>query len=170
MLLILRHAKSSWKASGLADHDRPLNKRGLRDAPRMGWLLREEDLLPDLILSSTALRARKTAEIVAEKSGYEGELEYRSDFYGAGPEAYLDVLSSLTDEYSRVMVVGHNPGLEDLLELLTGEIEKMPTAALAQVALPIQTWRELSDIEESSLEGELVNLWRPRDLGEARFG
>lgn len=169
MLLILRHAKSSWKVSGLADHERPLNKRGLQDAPRMGWLLREEDLLPDLILSSTAVRARKTAEIVAEKSGYEGELEYRSDFYGAGPEAYLGALSSLTDEYSRVMVVGHNPGLEELLELLTGEFEKMPTAALAQVVLPIQTWRELSDIEESSLEGELVNLWRPRDLSEAGF-
>lgn len=170
MLLILRHAKSSWKDSGLADHDRPLNKRGLRDAPRMGWLLREEDLLPDLILSSTALRARKTAEMVAEKSGYEGELEYRGDFYGAEPEIYLGALSSLTDEYSRVMVVGHNPGLEELLELLTGEFERIPTGALAQVVLPIHAWRELSDIEESSLEGELVNLWRPRDLSEASFG
>lgn len=170
MLLILRHAKSSWKFSGVSDHDRPLKKRGMRDAPRMGWLLREEDLLPDLILSSTATRARKTAELVAEKSGYEGELEYRSDFYGAGPEDYINALCSLTNEYTRVMVVGHNPGLEELLELLTGEAERLPTAALAQVALPIHTWRELSDIEESSLDGKLVNLWRPRDLGEASFG
>lgn len=170
MLLILRHAKSSWKDSKIADHDRPLNKRGLRDAPRMGWHLREEDLLPDLILSSTAFRARKTAEIVAEKSGYEGEVEFRSDFYAADPEAYIEALSSLTDEYTRVMVVGHNPGLEELLELLTGEPEKLPTGALAQVALPVQSWRELNDIEARSLEGELVNLWRPRDLSGAGFG
>ena len=76
LLLILRHAKSSWKDPDLDDHDRPLNKRGRRDAPRMGRLLRKEDLLPDLILSSTAVRARMTAEMVADASRYRGPLEF----------------------------------------------------------------------------------------------
>jgi len=75
-LLILRHAKSSWKNPGLADHNRPLNKRGKRDAPRVGRLLRDKNLTPDLILSSTAKRALDTAEAAAESSGYEGEINH----------------------------------------------------------------------------------------------
>ena len=114
-LLILRHAKSSWKNTGLADHDRPLTKRGKRDAPRMGRLLRDENLTPDLIVSSTAKRALDTAEAVAEASGYEGEVESRPEFYMAGPEAYLRALRALSDDYECVMVIGHNPGLEELV-------------------------------------------------------
>ncbi len=159
-LLILRHAKSSWSDSTLADHDRPLNKRGKSDAPRLGELLRREELLPDLIISSTARRARSTAELVAESSGCEGPLWLERDLYAAGAEAYLEVLVTLPDEYTRVMVVGHNPGLEELVEALSGNYERMPTAALAQVSLPIERWRDLN--EES--EGELVNLWRPKEL------
>ncbi len=75
-LLVLRHAKSSWKDSGLADHDRPLNKRGKHDAPRMGTLLAKEDLVPDLIISSSAKRAKSTAEAVAMNCGYDGEIQY----------------------------------------------------------------------------------------------
>ena len=159
-LLILRHAKSSWKNTGLADHDRPLAKRGQRDAPRMGRLLRDENLTPDLILSSTAKRALDTAEAVAEASGYEGEVESRPEFYMAGAEAYLRALRALSDDYECVMVIGHNPGLEELVEVLTGEAEAMPTAALAQVALTLKRWRDLSD----ETEGRLVNTWRAREL------
>jgi len=160
-LLVLRHAKSSWGDPALADHDRPLNKRGKKDAPRIGALLRREDLTPELIISSTARRARTTAEIVVEHSGCEGQLRLERDLYAAGPEAYLQVLAELPDEYQRVMLVGHNPGLEELLEMLTGDYERLPTAALAQVRLPIKRWRDLA--EEAS--GELVNLWRPKELG-----
>jgi phosphohistidine phosphatase len=159
-LLILRHAKSSWKNTGLADHDRPLTKRGKRDAPRMGRLLRDENLTPDLILSSTAKRALDTAEAVAEASGYEGEVESRPEFYMAGAEAYLRALRALSDDYECVMVIGHNPGLEELVEGLTGEAEAMPTAALAQVELTLKRWRDLSD----ETEGRLVNTWRAREL------
>lgn len=159
-LLILRHAKSSWKASGLADHDRPLNKRGKRDAPRVGRLLRDENLAPHLILSSTAKRALDTAEAVAEASSYEGEVEARAEFYMAAPEAYLNTQRGLSDDYECVMVIGHNPGLEELVETLTGEAEPLPTAALVQVELPIQRWRDLSD----DTEGKLVNVWRPKEL------
>ena len=159
-LLILRHAKSSWKQANLADHDRPLNKRGKRDAPRMGRLLANEEIIPDLIISSSAKRAQKTTKLVAEESGFEGEIIYERDLYAAWPEAYIETLSITPDKFDTVMVVGHNPGLEDLLEILTGEMERMPTAALALVSLPIDNWRDLS----FETKGELSNLWLPKEL------
>ena len=159
-LLILRHAKSSWKKPGLADHDRPLNKRGVRDAPRMGQLVEQEGLVPDLIITSTAQRARVTAEVVAENSGYEGEIQLERRFYMGYPEAYLEVLRQVPDEVGTVMVVGHNPALEELLEELVMEPERLPTAALARIDLPIRSWQELDD----EVVGELVKLWRPREL------
>ena len=159
-LLILRHAKSSWKHPDLADHDRPLNKRGKRAAPRMGELLSEEDLLPDLILSSSAKRARTTGELFSETSGYEGEFRVNRDLYAHYAGAYLDMLSDLGEDYERVMVIGHNPGLEELVEELTGDWIRMPTAALAVVELPIQDWSDLSE----ETQGELVNFWQPKEL------
>jgi len=160
-LLILRHAKSSWDIPALADHDRPLNKRGRRDAPRMGALLRDQGLVPDIILSSTAKRARATAELAGEAAGYSGPISLTSKLYLAAPEDYIAVLRNLPAEIETAMVVGHNPGLEDLLEELTGLAEHLPTAALARVALPIADWPELT----TDVEGELKALWVPRELG-----
>ena len=154
-LLIIRHAKSSRDEPSLADINRPLNKRGKRDAPHVGFLLREEGLVPDLILCSPALRARKTAEAVAENCGYEGEIEIQDSFYPGYPADFLEVLGRLPDQYQSVMVVGHNPGLEELLTTLTDESVALPTAALAQVSLPIHTWRDFTD----EVTGKLVNLW-----------
>jgi len=159
-LLILRHAKSSWKNSDLADHDRPLNKRGKRDAPRIGELLVREEIVPDLIICSSAKRAKKTTELVVKESGYEGEIIFERDLYAAWPEAYINTLSLTPDEFGTVMVVGHNPGLEDLLEILTREAERMPTAALANVSLPIERWGDLS----FEIEAELINIWRPKEI------
>ncbi|MEJ2601093.1 MAG: histidine phosphatase family protein [Anaerolineales bacterium] len=159
-LLILRHAKSSWKHAELPDFDRPLNRRGKRDAPRMGELLRQLDLFPDLILSSSAQRARQTTQAVVDSSGYGGEVYWMDSLYAAPPESYLDALRALDDSLQQVMVVGHNPGMEELLEELTGEAETLPTAALAQVLLPIQSWNQLDE----DVDGELVQIWRPRQL------
>jgi len=161
-LLILRHAKSSWREAGLADHDRPLNKRGKRDAPRMGSLLRQEGIVPDLIISSTAVRARNTAQLVVDESGFDGELRLERDMYAADPEAYLDALRSVPDEIESIMLVGHNPGLEELLEMFIGEYERLPTAALAQVSLQVNTWQDLDE----DARGKLVNLWLPRQLAD----
>lgn len=161
-LLILRHAKSSWREAGLADHERPLNKRGKRDAPRMGRLLREEELVPDLIISSSAVRARKTAQLVIEASGYGHELRLERELYAAEPEAYLEVLQALPETVASVMVVGHNPGLEELLELLIGDWQRLPTATLAQVALELDAWQDLGE----ETRGNLVNLWLPRQLAD----
>ena len=159
-LLILRHAKSDWGEAGLEDQQRPLNKRGKKAAPKIGLLLREKDLLPDLVLCSTAVRARATADLVAEAGGYQGKIELLPALYAAPPEAYIAALSALPDTLQSVMVVGHNPGLEELLQDLTGKYEPLPTAALAYVRLPIQSWEELAD----DAAGELVYVWRPKEI------
>jgi phosphohistidine phosphatase len=156
-ILILRHAKSSWKNTELSDHDRPLNKRGKREAPQMGQLMKDKGLLPDIILSSTARRARDTAQMVAEMCAYAGEIRLIPDLYRADVEDILGFLQNQDDSFSVVMVVGHNPDLEMLLSTLTGEDEALPPAALAQVEMPIQSWKEL-DPEKN---GKLVNLWKP---------
>ena len=159
-LLLLRHAKSSWKDSDLEDHDRPLNTRGKREAPRMGQLLKEEQLLPDFILSSSAKRCRKTAEHVIHESGYRGETRITGDLYEAGAEQLRRVLAALGDEISRVLLIAHNPGLEELLEGLTGAYTPLTTAALARLDLPIEHWRDLSE----DTRGVLVKNWQPREL------
>lgn len=144
----------------MQDHKRPLNKRGKHDAPLMGKLIREQGLTPDLIISSTAQRAQDTARIVAETCGYDGEVELRQELYLSDTTCYLDILGGLPDQVRIVMMVGHNPDLEELLELLTDFDEPFPTAALAQVELPIASWQSLSE----ATDGYLKNLWRPRQL------
>jgi phosphohistidine phosphatase len=160
-LLLMRHAKSSWSDAGLADHDRPLNKRGKQAAPEMGNLLRTEGLTPDLILCSTARRARQTAKAVALACGYEGTIESQRDLYFSDASCYLDILRHLPDRVNLVLVVGHNPETEELVELLTGSAERMTTAAIAHLDLPISHWYELTE----ALDAPLVHLWGPRDLG-----
>ncbi len=159
-LLILRHAKSSWNNARLADHDRPLNERGKADAPRMGKLLKREDLVPDLIISSSAERALSTAEAVALACDYEAELLVTRQLYHASPDAYREVLHAHGGQRQRVMVVGHNPGIGELVEELTGYAEHMPTAALAQVQFDITSWADLTE----ETPGKLVNFWRPKEL------
>jgi len=160
-LLVLRHAKSSWSESGRADHDRPLNERGERDAPRVGNLVREQGLTPDAIISSDAVRARMTATAVAEAAGFGGEIRFEPLLYHAAPDDILVVLRAAPESNAdTVMIVGHNPGLEGLVARLTGEAQDLPTAALAHIVLPIDRWRDL----DGSISGTLVDLWRPKAL------
>jgi len=159
-LLVLRHAKSSWNDPALDDHERPLNKRGRRDAPRMGELVREYGLIPDVIISSNAARARLTAEAVAEAARYAGEILLDPRLYLACPADILSLLTAVRENAGTVMIIGHNPGLEELVEQLTGERQDLPTAALAQIGLPIDQWRDL----KRSTRGTLVGLWRPEEL------
>ena len=159
-LLVLRHAKSSWNDPALDDHERPLNKRGRRDAPRVGVLVREYGLIPDLIISSDAVRARVTAEAVAEAARYAGEILLDPHLYLACPADIHSLLTTVRENAGTVMIVGHNPGLERLVEQLTGERQDLPTAALAQIGLPIDQWRDL----KLSTRGTLVGLWRPEEL------
>ena len=159
-LLILRHAKSSWKDAGLPDHDRPLNKRGKADAPRMGRLLRDRNLEPDLILSSTARRARQTVKRAIAGGELTCPVELHERLYHAGPGELVEIVRAAPNECARVMLVGHNPGLASLLHMLTGDMGHLPTAALAQVELEIGGWNEL----EINAQARLANLWLPREL------
>ena len=159
-LLILRHAKSSWKFADLSDHDRPLSSRGKLDAPRIGKKLLKEGLIPQLVISSPAVRAYSTAEKVAKASGYDGEISVESSLYGSGYTQYLNVLQTQNDQYDIIMLVGHNPHSEQLLETLTGKMITMPTCTVAYVRLPIRTWKEV----KAQTKGELVNIWRPKEL------
>ena len=159
-LLVLRHAKSSWDDAALDDHERPLNKRGRRDAPRMGELVREHGLIPDVVISSDAVRARLTAEAVIEAARYAGAILLDRRLYLAGPADILSLLRTVGEKAETVMIVGHNPGLEELVAQLTGDWQDLPTAALAQIILPIDRWRDLN----LSSRGTLVGHWGPKEL------
>jgi phosphohistidine phosphatase len=158
-LLILRHAKSSWADSSITDWQRPLNERGLRDAPRAGDWVRDRSLVPDVIITSDAVRARSTADIVAKSAGYEQEILVEPSLYHAKPEDVLAVLNGVQDQAAvTVMIVGHNPGLEDLVHQLTGEHHGLPTAALVHISLSIDRWSEL----DSATAASVVDTWQPR--------
>lgn len=165
-LLLMRHAKSSWKDSGLKDHERPLNKRGHHDAPLMGQVLVDRELLPQKILCSSAVRARQTAEALREAAGYPSEIDYLDRLYMAEVDEYLNVLRELPDDLERVMVIGHNPSMETVLQLLSGQIEALPTAVIAHLVLPISQWSQLN----SNTEGELIEIWRPKELRDDEAG
>jgi len=161
-LLLMRHAKSSWKDTAIPDHDRPLAKRGLRDSNRMGELLGQRELIPQTILSSSAVRAAETAQIINTICGCNCEITLSDQLYLAEADTYITELSKLPDDLERVMLIGHNPGLESLLQVLSNQIESLPTAVIAYISLPIQRWADLT----SATEGELIELWRPKELVE----
>ena len=159
-LLLLRHAKSSWGDGDLADFDRPLNNRGRHDAPRMGQLLARHELTPDLIITSAARRAATTAELVAMAAEYAGDIQYTNELYLADPDTFLEVARETDDSVARLLLVGHNPGIEELVAALAGRDERMPTAALACFRLDIDHWRDLTD----ETAAEMLHLWRPKEL------
>lgn len=159
-LLLMRHAKSSWKAAALPDHQRPLNQRGKRDAPRMGKHLRERGFRLDAILCSTAVRARETAKGLLQEYTFEGEVVYVDDLYHADPETIISVLNMLPDKVDTVMIIAHNPGLDYFLELVCDECGHMTTASVAYIKYPIKSWIDL----RLSTGGQLVHFWNPREL------
>jgi phosphohistidine phosphatase len=126
----------------------------------MGRLLREKELVPGLILSSPAVRALTTAEAVALAAGYEDDIRTVESLYHGEPESYLAVLQEVPELYSRVMAVGHNPGMEELVEMLAGRGERMPTGAIAYFQLAIDRWTELQEATPANL----IALWRPREV------
>ncbi|HSH29057.1 MAG TPA: histidine phosphatase family protein [Thiohalobacter sp.] len=163
---LLRHAKSDWE-TGRADIDRPLNPRGRRDATRLGrWLRNRGFWRPQLILSSTAARARQTITAVIEQAGLEGvELRWEDSLYLASRRALLEQVRALPAACNNVMLVGHNPGLEELLEDLsrtpvpaTDSGKVFTTANLALLQLE-GDWRQAG-----RGSAELLELVRPRDL------
>ena len=132
-LFLIRHAKSSWDDTALPDKDRPLNDRGRRDAPKMGERLAKRDVKPSLILSSPAVRALRTAEIIAKKLDYRRkDIVVTERLYAAEADDLLDVIHQLGHKVERVMLFGHNPELTELAHRLSGEITHMPTCVVAE--------------------------------------
>jgi len=167
-VLVLRHAKSDWGEPGLADHDRPLAPRGHRGAELLAAHLRAERTAPDLVLCSTALRARETLELVRPALPQGTEVFFERRLYGAGVPELVDRLQELTPDVGAVLVVGHNPGCQDLVLDLAGagdpallaRVEaKFPTAALATLDLAVDGWTDVA-----SGTGTLVGLVTPREL------
>jgi phosphohistidine phosphatase len=142
-VLLLRHGKSKRGPEYATDFERPLAKRGKRDAVRMGEFLVEQDLAPHLILSSPAERARDTAERCAESAGCGDVVRFERSLYFGGEEAYLNLLWALEDSVSRVMFVAHNPDIEIVVEELAHRYVRMPTAALARIDADAETWPDL---------------------------
>ena len=159
-LLLMRHAKSSWKDATLPDHQRPLNKRGKQDAPRMGKFLREQGIVLDAILCSTAERARATAKGFLKEYTFEGNVLYIDELYHADPEVIIALLKQLPESVGAAMLIGHNPGLDDFLEMVCDEYEHMSTACVAYIKFPIERWADLREVTR----GELVHVWKPREI------
>ena len=145
-LTLLRHAKSSWDDSRLPDHDRPLAGRGRRDAPRMGERLARRGLEPDLLLTSSAKRARETAELVkAQLNDAAPALRVEPKIYLATPGELLAVIASVEDAVDSLVVIGHNPGFTRLANLLLPDLEllNLPTAGVVCIECDIPRWGEI---------------------------
>lgn len=160
-LLVLRHGKSSWADSSLDDHDRPLKGRGKRAAKKIARALCARGLEPDLVISSTAKRARSTARrVLKTAAGYDCEIVKSSELYFSGVGRQLvTVARHARDGDQQVMIVGHNPDFEDLVATLTGRNVRLTTANLAVIDLAIDSWSDLP-----AARGTLRFVIRPREL------
>lgn len=145
ILYIARHAKSSWKDPSLFDHERPLNKRGKKDAPMIGKILQAKGVMPDMIISSPAKRAKKTANILAKEINYPKEnIKEEKDIYEASVSDLLGILEQLDDSLQKVMIVGHNPSFTALANYLSPKyFDNIPTTGVVAISFPCSSWKEI---------------------------
>lgn len=160
-LLLLRHAKSSRDDPGLPDFDRPLAPRGRQDAPNIGKALKKRKPLPDLIMASPAVRARETLEAVIQAAKLDIQPQFDESIYGASSDELLSLVRRLPKISSCALLVGHNPGFEELLGRLTGAYEPMPTAGLACITFQVDQWKDVQD-----KAGKLACLLTPKQLDD----
>ncbi len=147
-LTLVRHGKSSWNDTDLADFDRPLNQRGERDAPRMGERLYRRNLRPALILSSPAQRARQTAKaLTAQLKLAPEQLRFDASIYEAEPADLLKLIRSFEEEWQQVLLVGHNPGLTELGNLLADcGLDNLPTCGVLVIDFDVSSWRQVAPL------------------------
>jgi phosphohistidine phosphatase len=160
-LYLLRHAKSSWDDQSLDDFERPLNKRGEKAAPVIGQEMKERGLAPDLIVCSPAMRTRQTAELALKSANISTEVKFEEDLYLASEKRLRSIVSSLDDKLGSVLLIGHNPGLEQLVGSLSGHHKEMKTAALAAISLEIDSWKKVAQGS-----GRLEYLVTAKELSE----
>jgi phosphohistidine phosphatase len=146
-LYLVRHAKSSWKFAELSDFERPLNKRGKRDAPTMGLFLKDKNFHPDIILSSPAVRAAKTAKIIADILSYSrNKIQFDEEIYEADTKTLFKIASNTNDKFNSAMMFGHNPSMTYFASSLANiRIDNIPTCGIVCVELDISSWKEISE-------------------------
>jgi len=149
-LVMIRHAKSSWDDLSMSDFDRPLNERGEHDAPLMGERLKELKVIPDIIIASTAKRAKQTAKKIAEGVGYDkDDIQWEERLYHCSPSVFEDVIQKVDNKNSTVYIVAHNPGITDFVNRLSGifRIDNMPTCGVV-AAHTDAAWSEFKAAEK----------------------
>jgi phosphohistidine phosphatase len=162
-LYLVRHAKSSWDHANLSDHDRPLNHRGERDAPRMGKRLRKREDRPEVIISSSAVRAQTTAAILATAIDYPTtDISIDARLYGAEPKDVISIIGDLDDGIHCAMLIGHNPTFTALVNALGRcDLDNMPTCGVAVLTFPIDSWKKIATVR-----GKLVDFDFPKHEAE----
>jgi phosphohistidine phosphatase len=160
-LFLLRHAKSSRDDPTLRDFDRPLNDRGKDDTKLVGRYLRQEQIVLDAVISSPAKRAQQTTEAFLKAADVSIVPSFDERIYEAGPQQLLTVVSEIDRSLNMVLLIGHNPGFEELVESLTGQYTRLPTATLAGLDLSVEQWR---DVRPRS--GKLRVRITPKELKE----
>jgi phosphohistidine phosphatase len=164
-LLILRHAKAVPKDPDSSDHERSLDSLGKDDALRMGEMIRDKGMVPCVIISSTALRAKATAELVAKGCKYEGDLVLDHSLYEANPKDYLDIIERISDGYSSVLIIGHNPTIEETIQMLTDSSDVLvtiPSCALAHLSIPVEQWSDIRSIKNKTAHVVLREIIQAR--------
>ncbi|WP_457750417.1 SixA phosphatase family protein [Sulfurimonas sp.] len=141
-LYLIRHAKSSWKNLDLDDFERPLNKRGKNDAPMMGERFKKRKIIPDIIFSSSAKRAKMTAKSIAEKIQYDKEIVCDKNIYEADENTLQSIVNTLDDSYKVVFLIGHNPGLNELAQYYVGFDDNLPTCGVIGVTFTCKHWQD----------------------------
>ncbi len=145
ILYLVRHGKSSWKYPTLDDFERPLNKRGRKNAPLMGSILKKLEVKPDLIISSPANRASMTARIISDQMNYPLErIRYDESIYAASENELLHIIAEIDDQVTKAMLIGHNPGLTSLANLVgDSPISNIPTSGVCCIELSVSSWKEI---------------------------
>lgn len=162
-LLLMRHAKSDWNADYGADHDRPLNQRGVRSARIIGRVLSARGHSPQLVVTSPAVRARSTASLAKEAGQWVCDIVVEPSLYGSGPDAAIQT-ASLAPDTDRLMLVGHQPTWSILVSVLTGDRAEMRTGTVAVIDFDFDRWQDLP-----TARGRVTAAFQPRDYFETEF-
>tara|TARA_Y100001934_G_C12332329_1_gene765766 strand:- start:829 stop:1326 length:498 start_codon:yes stop_codon:yes gene_type:complete len=161
-IILFRHGKSDWNANYESDHNRPVSKRGTKAAKKMGRYLSNIDQVPDLIISSTALRARNTAEIAINAGKWSSKLVLEKQIYESNVETLISIISKQSNEYNSICLVGHEPTFSSFIERCNNSTwSRFPTASMAQINFNINSWYDI-DLKF----GSLVWLIRPKELNQ----
>ena len=143
-IYIIRHAKSSWNDSSLDDFNRALNKRGKENAPMMGRRLNKRSVLPDLIISSPALRAKTTAEIIAQKVKYNKKIMFEKNIYDSNESEFHKILINVDDKNNTLFLVGHNPSISMLAQMYVDFEENIVTCGVVEIEFDCEKWKDIS--------------------------